>query len=131
MATINYTDEDVASIVVMYNELGNEGLTEIANKYNKPIKSVRAKLVNLGVYVPIPKGAIRSNGKTKKEIMRDLYNIGIDPTGLEGATKAALKRVAYVITTLVAKESSNAGVPEGISGEVGTTLFKLLDIKDS
>ena len=53
--TVNYTDEQVATATSMYQELGNEGLDQIADKIGKSVRSVRSKLVREGVYVATPK----------------------------------------------------------------------------
>ena len=55
--TANYTAEMVDSIIEMYNELGNDGLDEIADSIGKSVRSVRSKLVREGVYVASPKKA--------------------------------------------------------------------------
>ena len=49
--TANYTAEMVEQMVSMYNELGNDGLDQIAAELDKPVRSVRSKLVREGVYV--------------------------------------------------------------------------------
>ena len=41
----------VDSMIEMYNELGNDGLDEIADSLGKSVRSVRSKLVREGVYV--------------------------------------------------------------------------------
>ena len=53
--TVNYTAEMVDSMIEMYNELGNDGLDEIADSLGKSVRSVRSKLVREGVYVASPK----------------------------------------------------------------------------
>lgn len=92
--TANYTDMQVARMIEMYNELGNEGLDEIAHALSKSVRSVRSKLVREGVYVVAPAApkAAKDTGPSKKELLNDLEAIvGFDVTGFNGATKPALK----------------------------------------
>ncbi len=96
--TANYTAEMVEQMVSMYNELGNDGLDQIAAELDKPIRSVRSKLVREGVYVASPKkAAAKQEGPSKKEILRDIEAVGFDVSGFEGATKAALTRLMGVV----------------------------------
>ncbi len=96
--TANYTAEMVEQMVSMYNELGNDGLDQIAAELDKPVRSVRSKLVREGVYVASPKkAAVKQEGPSKKEILRDIEAVGFDVSGFEGATKAALTRLMGVV----------------------------------
>ena len=94
----NYTAEMVDSMIEMYNELGNDGLDEIADSLGKSVRSVRSKLVREGVYVASPKKtAAKQDGPSKKEILRDIEATGFDVSGFEGATKMALTRLMGVV----------------------------------
>ena len=94
----NYTAEMVDSMIEMYNEVGNDGLDDIAETLGKTVRSVRSKLVREGVYVASPKKtAAKQDGPSKKEILRDIEAQGFDVTGFEGATKAALTRLISVV----------------------------------
>lgn len=96
--TTNYSAEMVDSMVAMYNELGNEGLDQIAAELDKTVRSVRSKLVREGVYVASPKkAAAKQEGPSKKEILREIESNGFDVSGFEGATKAALSRLISVV----------------------------------
>jgi len=96
--TANYTAEMVDSMIEMYNELGNDGLDEIADSLGKSVRSVRSKLVREGVYVASPKkAAAKQDGPSKKEILRDIEATGFDVSGFEGATKSALARLMGVV----------------------------------
>ena len=53
----NYTDEMVTTAVSMYEDLGNNGLDQIAEAIGKNVRSVRSKLVREGVYMAAPKQA--------------------------------------------------------------------------
>ena len=86
--TVNYTAEMVDSMIEMYNELGNDGLDEIADSLGKSVRSVRSKLVREGVYVASPKKtAAKQDGPSKKEILRDIEATGFDVSGFEGLRK--------------------------------------------
>ena len=108
--TANYTAEMVDSIIEMYNELGNDGLDEIADSIGKSVRSVRSKLVREGVYVASPKkAAAKQDGPSKKEILRDIEAVGFDVSGFEGATKAALTRLMGVVATSYTLNSKGVG----------------------
>jgi len=82
----------------MYNELGNDGLEQIADSLGKSVRSVRSKLVREGAYVASPKkAATKQDGPSKKEILRDIEATGFDVSGFEGATKTALTRLMGVV----------------------------------
>ena len=94
--TVNYTEEMVDKIISMYEDLGNDGMAEIAEAVGRPVRSVRSKLVREGVYVATPKAvkAAKAEGPTKKELLNELENlVSFDVTGLMGATKAAIADV--------------------------------------
>jgi hypothetical protein len=94
MKTLNYTDEMVDTVTSMYAELGNDGLETIASAIGKSVRSVRSKLVREGVYIATPKkDAVKQDGPSKKEILRDIEATSFDVNGFEGATKAALTRL--------------------------------------
>lgn len=96
--TTNYSAEMVDSMVAMYEELGNDGLDQIAAELDKTVRSVRSKLVREGVYVASPKKvAAKQEGPSKKEILREIESNGFDVSGFEGATKAALSRLISVV----------------------------------
>lgn len=93
---VNYTEAMVETMLNMYAELGNEGLDEIAEKLQRPVRSVRSKLVREGVYVAAekPKAAKREEGPTKKELLNQLESlVSFDVNGLAGATKEAIAHV--------------------------------------
>ena len=96
--TVNYTDDQVAMATEMYQELGNEGLEQIADKIGKSVRSVRSKLVREGVYVATPKKtATKQEGPSKKEILRNIESNLFNEAGFEGATKSALTRLLGVV----------------------------------
>ncbi len=93
MAKVNYTPEMVAQMTEMYQELGNDGLEQIAETVNRGVRSVRAKLVREGVYIA-PEAPVKEKlpeGPTKKELLNELESlVGFDVTGLSGANKDAI-----------------------------------------
>lgn len=94
----NYTPEMLERMVAMYQELGNDGIEEIAETLGKTVRSIRSKLVREGVYVAAPKGASnKTEGPSKKELLRDIEAKGFDTTGFEGATKIALSRLLGLV----------------------------------
>jgi hypothetical protein len=98
LKSANYTAEMVDTMIEMYNELGNDGLDQIAETMDKTVRSVRSKLVREGAYVASPKkSAAKQDGPSKKEILRDIEAQGFDVSGFEGATKSALTRLMGVV----------------------------------
>ena len=96
--TVNYSEEMVSRLHEMYAELGNDGLDQIAETLEKPIRSIRAKLVRDGLYVAPPKSAAaKKDGPSKKEILNAIDGLGFDSKGLEGATKEALTRIQSLV----------------------------------
>jgi hypothetical protein len=94
----NYTPEMLERMVAMYEELGNEGIEEIAETLGKPVRSIRSKLVREGVYVAAPKGVSnKTEGPSKKELLREIEAKGFDTAGFEGATKIALSRLLGLV----------------------------------
>lgn len=96
---VNYSDEQAALLRSLYAEKGNEGLDEIAKALDKSVRSVRAKLVRDGLYITPdkPMKQVKDEGPSKKELLMELETKGFDPTGFEGATKAAIQRLIEVI----------------------------------
>ena len=94
--TENYTESMVEMMLQMYADLGNDGLETIAAALNRPVRSVRSKLVREGVYVATPKTAkaAKAEGPTKKELLNQLETLVDFPIeGLMGATKEAIESV--------------------------------------
>lgn len=92
--TANYTAAQVAQLLEMYAEVGNEGLEQIATTLSKSVRSVRSKLVREGAYVAAPKATktAKVEGPSKKELLNQLEElIGFDVTPLQGATKAGIE----------------------------------------
>ena len=87
----NYTTEQTEQLLQLYEELGTDGLEEIAERIQKPVRSVRSKLVKEGVYTPVAKSANRKLGPSKKDMLNDLETlVGFDTTAFSGSTKSAL-----------------------------------------
>ena len=102
MAQVKYTEEDVVKLITLYEELGNDGLDEIAKQFpGKTKNSVRAKLVKEGVYVAPekPKAAKKNQGPTKKELIQALSKLtGSEHKGIDGATKEAISEIIELLT---------------------------------
>jgi hypothetical protein len=99
--TANYTAEMVDQIVALYEQLGNDGMEQIAQTVGKPVRSVRSKLVREGVYVasPAKPKAAKVEGPTKKEMLIALEAIAPFPVdGLMGATKEAIADITAFVS---------------------------------
>jgi hypothetical protein len=94
----NYTPEQTTELLSLYKELGTEGLEEIAEKIQKPVRSIRSKLVREGVYTPASKTSYRKLGPSKKDMLNELEElVGFDTTGFSGSTKSAIANlIAYL-----------------------------------
>lgn len=87
----NYTAEQTQLLLELYSEHGTQGIEVIAQTLNKPVRSVRSKLVKEGVYVPAPKSESKKNGPSKKQLLNTLEDlVGFDTTGFSGSTKQVL-----------------------------------------
>jgi hypothetical protein len=107
-AKVNYTEDQVAKLVKMYDELGNDGLDEIAKEMDKPVRSIRSKLSHLGVYIKQDKPAstAKREGPTKKEMLRELQSlVGFDVIGLSAATKTAIQGIIDFAHSVQADEA--------------------------
>lgn len=86
-----YTEEETKKLLELYKMYGTDHLEQIAIELDKPIKSVRSKLVKEKVYVAGNSGYVKKTGKSKKELLRDLEDIiDIDTSGFTGATKESI-----------------------------------------
>jgi len=86
-----YTEEETKKLLNLYEIYGTDNIERIAEELNKPVKSVRSKLVKEKVYVPGKPSYVKKTGKSKKELLRDLEDIiDIDVSGFLGATKESL-----------------------------------------
>lgn len=86
-----YTQEETSKLLALYEVYGTDHIEHIAKELNKPVKSVRSKLVREKVYVAGETGYIKKTGKSKKELLRDLEDIiNIDTSGFSGATKESI-----------------------------------------
>lgn len=97
-APANYTPEMVEQLIQRYEELGTEGIEQLAQEFNKPVRSIRSKLVREGVYRPAEKSAADSkDGPSKKQLLRQIEARGFAVDGFEAATKPALHRLLGIL----------------------------------
>jgi hypothetical protein len=95
-----YTPEIEQRLRSVYGEQKKACIEPLAKEFGVTTRSVISKLAQLGIYekeVPAPKKP-RDEGPTKKELMQDLQTLGLDPAGLEGATKEAIARIKAALT---------------------------------
>lgn len=93
-----YTQEETNKLLSLYEEYGTDGLEEIADILNKPVKSVRSKLVREKVYKASASKYTKKTGKSKKELLRELETIiAQEVPGLLGATKESLVTIITVL----------------------------------
>lgn len=117
MTVVKYTDEMVNSIVADYAGGKGMDISALAQKYNRAVASIRAKLVFEGVYVKPEKivKARTDNGPTKKELLNTLEPlVSFDVDGLTGATKEAIASIIEMATAVAknAEADSSDSKPE-------------------
>lgn len=94
----NYDEKTTEQLLSLYEEHGTDGLATIAEILGKTERSIRSKLVREGVYVPKNKTTNRkTEGPSKKELLRDIEAKGFDVSGFESATKPALERLLNLV----------------------------------
>lgn len=100
----NYTPELVEQIVADYDGGNGMSVKDIAVKYNRSVRSVTGKLVNLGVYVKaeVPVKAHVDTGPSKKDYLAVLEGLGFSGTGLDGLKNATKPALAEVIDRIKA-----------------------------
>jgi hypothetical protein len=93
-----YTEKETEKLLSLYEVYGTDGLEEIAKVLEKPVKSVRSKLVRENVYKAPTRKYTKKTGKSKKELLRELEEIvSEDLSGLLGATKESLVTIITVL----------------------------------
>ena len=95
---VNYTKEQEDQLTDLYVNQ-KMSVEDIAKQIDKPVKSVRGKLVSMKIYVkasaPVAK-AKKNEGPSKKELTKVLESLGFSGVGakrLENATKGAIAEV--------------------------------------
>lgn len=95
---VNYTKEQEDQLTDLYVNQ-KMSVEDIAKQLDKPVKSVRGKLVSMKIYVkastPVAK-AKKNEGPSKKELTKVLESLGfsaVGAKGLENATKGAIAEV--------------------------------------
>lgn len=112
--TTNYTDEMIDRITEMYEEMGNDGMDQIAEAVGRSVRSVRSKLVTLGVYVKQeqPVKVAKREGPTKKELLNTLEDlVPFEVDGLMGATKAAIEELIAFAQSVQSEAEPEAEAP--------------------
>jgi hypothetical protein len=92
----NWSPEATAILLEGYDETRTiESVTQLMDALGRSRQSIVGKLVSEGVYLaPMkPERKPRDDGPTKGEILAAINEV-VDVTGLEGATKPALLRIA-------------------------------------
>ena len=101
--SVNYTEEQVKEMVAQYSENPTrETVEELAEEFNKSIKSIIGKLSREGVYEKtVYKTKTGEDPITKKELVEELSElVGIEYSmisGLEKSPKIDLKRLVDII----------------------------------
>ena len=99
---VNYTDEMVARLHEVYDgeadeTVRDEQVAALAQELGKSPASIRAKLANVGIYVPKAKVPAGKNSVRKAELVTkiaDKLEMDADAAGsLEKVTKAVLTRL--------------------------------------
>lgn len=90
---MKYTEEETQRLLYLYS--ANKDIENIAQQLNRPVRSIRSKLVKEGVYINSGKPSyIKKKHNTKKELLNELEKlVEFDTTGFSGATKEALEQL--------------------------------------
>ena len=111
--TVNYTKEQEAQITDLYVNQ-KMSVEDIAKQIDKPVKSVRGKLVSMKIYVkasaPVAK-AKKNEGPSKKELTKVLESLGFSATGAKGLENATKGAIAEVIERVRANMPAVEDVP--------------------
>lgn len=101
--SVNYTEEQVKEMVALYSKNPTrETVEELAEEFNKSIKSIIGKLSREGVYEKtVYKTKTGEDPITKKELVEELSElVGIEYSmisGLEKSPKIDLKRLVDIL----------------------------------
>lgn len=130
----NYTEAMIDQITDMYQELGNEGMDSIAEAVGRSVRSVRSKLVNLGVYVKQdkPVAAAKREGPTKKEMLNALEAlVPFEVDGLMGATKDAIgELIDFALSVQASQPQDEADADEPAEAEADTAEVETETVED-
>ena len=91
---VNYTDAMVEELVAAYTKTPTRETVEMfAEKFNKPVRSIIAKLSREGVYQPVARATKQGTPVIRKEelVAQIQANMGIEVPSLVKASKADLQ----------------------------------------
>lgn len=91
---VNYSDAMVDSMVEQYNAAPTRETVEaLAAEFNKPVRSIIAKLSREGVYQPVARATKQGTPVVRKEelVAQIQANMGIEVPSLAKATKGDLE----------------------------------------
>jgi hypothetical protein len=91
---VNYTDAMVDSMVEQYNAAPTRETVEaLSAEFNKPVRSIIAKLSREGVYQPVARATKQGAPVVRKEelVAQIQANMGIEVPSLAKATKGDLQ----------------------------------------
>jgi len=104
---INYTQEDIDRMMEVYDptsqqDARDEQVAQLSAELNKPLRSIRAKLAQKGVYVSKTKEKAAKNSTRKSEQVQTIaHKLNADPeefASLEKANKVVLSRLTAALT---------------------------------
>lgn len=99
---VNYTPEQVLDLSKLYTEQ-KKSTAEIAEHFGKSEKSIRAKLVQLGIYMPASTNQATKQ-PTKAELLRTIeQKLSLEPStlqSLEKGDKAAIVSLLQAINDM-------------------------------
>ena len=109
---VNYTKEQEAEMAERYEACETEEaraaeVEAIAADFGKPVRSVRAKLVRLGVYIAKAKAPAGKRADTKEKIVSDIAGaLGVNVETLNGLEKANKAGLTLIRGTLRAAKAA-------------------------
>lgn len=98
---VNYTDAMVDELVAAYtNTPTRETVEMFAEKFDKPVRSIIAKLSREGVYQPVARATKQGTPVIRKEelVAQIQANMGIEVPSLTKATKGDLQILLQAVS---------------------------------
>ena len=98
----NYTAEQAAELVSLYNAGNGLGKNELAERFGKSVRSIVAKLSRSGVYVKPERTTKTGAPIVKKDSLADQLAeiVGLSETETESLTKANKTALAKLLVSL-------------------------------
>ena len=102
-ASSNYTEDMISTMTMMYNSAPTRATAEaLAEEFDKPVRSVIAKLSSLGIYKAEARVTKQGTPVIRKEelVAQIQASVGVEVPTLAKATKADLQTLLSAISVV-------------------------------